>query len=360
MKSNRVLLPLATVGLAVIAGCAAGVRYDDGYGYNNGYGYNDGYGYDAQATAVPPAVDVPPELVVLPGTDIYAAPSVGADLYFVDGYWWRPWNGHWYRSHYGNDWSMVSSAPYFYRSIPHGWREDYYQHRWNGRPWDYHYVSRNEAVTHWNRWKRDRYWHDDRWASSRDRYRRDSATSGVRYDQRRGGTYRGDTRYEDRRSYNDRRSYDDRRDAYAPTDRYRQEPQREASPTRRYDGRTTTGAGTTYGTTYENDRYDTRPAYRNEREQREMRPTSRRPEERRIAPEERRSAPSAPAGTVHRTEQPTRRAPAARPESPHHRVAPAQQTDTNRGATRQTDTNRGATRDENRRGNRETPDQSRF
>jgi hypothetical protein len=330
MTSKQILLPFVAVALVTVAGCA--VSYDDRYGYNGGYGYdNGGYGHDTYA-AVPPAVNVPPDLVVLPGTDIYAAPSAGTDLYFVDGYWWRPWNGHWYRSHqYGGDWAMVSSTPYFYRSIPHGWREDYYHNRWNGRPWSYHHVARDEAVANWNTWKREGYWRDQRWAASRDRYRRDSASTEDRYDQRRD--YRNyDQSREHERTYNnnDRRetsapsggyryNYNDRREvpreASSPRGRYGA-PREASSPAGRYDSRTG----------------HTQPANRVEHERREVRPTTRgQVEERRI--EERRVEPSrtgpavrstnqsAPAGTVRRTDE---RAPVVRSESPHHRATPSE------------------------------------
>jgi len=321
------------VALVTVAGCAAGVRYDDGYGYNDGYASNDGYGYNGggydQYAAGPPAVDVPPDLVVLPGTDIYAAPNVGTELYFADGYWWRPWNGHWYRSHqYGRDWAMVSSTPYFYRSIPHNWRNDYYNNRWNGRQWSYHHVARDEAVANWSKWKREGYWRDQRWAASRDRYRR--ASTEDRYDQRRDYSRDNDRTYDRRETsapsggyrynYNDRREVP--REASSPRGRY-ETPREASSPAGRYDSRT--------GQSYQG--YNrTRPADRVE-QRREVRPTSRgQIEERRI--EERRTEPTrtapavrstnqaAPAGAVRRTEERSRTT--TRPESPHHRVTPTE------------------------------------
>src|SRR3954470_21285380 len=65
---------------------------------------------------LPPPVTfaAPPELVPLPGTYVYAVPDYGEDIYFADGWWWRPWHGHWYRSHYyDRDWQNYSSVPYF-------------------------------------------------------------------------------------------------------------------------------------------------------------------------------------------------------------------------------------------------------
>ena len=42
----------------------------------------------------------PPNVVVLPGTDIYAVPDVEAEIFFRQGWWWRHWDNRWYRSRY--------------------------------------------------------------------------------------------------------------------------------------------------------------------------------------------------------------------------------------------------------------------
>jgi hypothetical protein len=68
----------------------------------------------------------PPELVVLPGSYVYVAPDVAEDIYFHNGWWWRPWGGHWYRSRqYNSGWTYYRNVPAFYRGIPSGWRNDY-------------------------------------------------------------------------------------------------------------------------------------------------------------------------------------------------------------------------------------------
>jgi hypothetical protein len=35
----------------------------------------------------------PPEVIVLPEVEVYVVPSVPQQLFFYNGYWWRPWNG---------------------------------------------------------------------------------------------------------------------------------------------------------------------------------------------------------------------------------------------------------------------------
>jgi hypothetical protein len=60
----------------------------------------------------------PPELVVLPETYVYVVPDAEVDIFFYNGWWWRPWEGHWYRSrHYGSGWVYYRSVPSFYRGI---------------------------------------------------------------------------------------------------------------------------------------------------------------------------------------------------------------------------------------------------
>ena len=61
----------------------------------------------------------PPELVVIPQTYVYVVPDVEDDIYFYDGWWWRPWEGRWYRSrYYGSGWTYYQSAPTFTGRYP--------------------------------------------------------------------------------------------------------------------------------------------------------------------------------------------------------------------------------------------------
>ena len=65
----------------------------------------------------PPIVfAAPPALIVLPETYVYVVPDVDADIFFYNGWWWRPWEGRWYRSrHYDSGWVYYQSVPSFYR-----------------------------------------------------------------------------------------------------------------------------------------------------------------------------------------------------------------------------------------------------
>jgi hypothetical protein len=121
-----------------------------------------GAGVNIQVTiAAPPPVvfESSPEMVVLPGTNIYVVPDYDEDLYFVDGWWWRPWNGHWYRSHnYRGKWSYYRYTPSFYGQITPGWRDEYRGHHWRDHEWNYQRVPSNQVQHNWRTWKNQRYW----------------------------------------------------------------------------------------------------------------------------------------------------------------------------------------------------------
>jgi len=108
----------------------------------------------------PPIVfAAPPELVVLPGSYVYVAADLPEDVYFVDGWWWRPWQGHWYRSHsYDRGWDRYSSVPSFYGSVNQGWRNDYRDRRWQGHDWNYERMPQQRVASNWSSWKSNNYW----------------------------------------------------------------------------------------------------------------------------------------------------------------------------------------------------------
>ena len=50
----------------------------------------------------PPIVfQAPPDVIVMPDTDdVYVVPDIDVDMFFWNGWWWRLWEGRWYRSQY--------------------------------------------------------------------------------------------------------------------------------------------------------------------------------------------------------------------------------------------------------------------
>ena len=101
----------------------------------------------------------PPEVVVLPETNVYVVPDLGVDIFFYSGWWWRPWEGRWYRSrNYGSGWGYYRKVPSFYRGIPSGWRNDYREHRWKGHQWNYQRIPHQQVQRNWGNWKKNRHW----------------------------------------------------------------------------------------------------------------------------------------------------------------------------------------------------------
>lgn len=101
----------------------------------------------------------PPALIVLPETYVYFVPDMDVDFFFYNGWWWRPWEGRWYRSrYYDRGWTYYRSVPSFYRGIPSGWRNDYRDHRWKGHQWNYQPIPHQQVQRNWRGWEKNRHW----------------------------------------------------------------------------------------------------------------------------------------------------------------------------------------------------------
>ena len=110
---------------------------------------------------LPPLIEfsAPPEVVVIPETYVYAVPDLDVDFFFYNGWWWRPWEGRWYRSRdYSSGWSYYKDVPSFYREIPPGWRNDYRDHRWRDHQWDYQPIPHEQVQRNWSTWEKGRHW----------------------------------------------------------------------------------------------------------------------------------------------------------------------------------------------------------
>lgn len=113
--------------------------------------------------ALPPVVfSSPPPLVVIPGTYAYFAPGADADILFYQGYWYRPYEGRWFRAAaYNGPWVgiAVDSVPPVLLEIPPDFR-----HVWHGRP----HIPYGDFDRHWKKWEKDHYWEKDRqWMDER-------------------------------------------------------------------------------------------------------------------------------------------------------------------------------------------------
>jgi hypothetical protein len=110
----------------------------------------------------------PPEVVVIPGTYVYMVPDIDVDVLFYQGYWWRPYEGQWYRSRdYRGSWRHVES-----RHIPRGLRtlpQDYRQRLSPGHErMPHEHVQKN-----WKKWEKQKHWD-----------KRDDQNRGIRNEQR--------------------------------------------------------------------------------------------------------------------------------------------------------------------------------
>ncbi len=111
--------------------------------------------------SLPPLVvfSAPPAMVVIPETYVYVVPDAEVEIFFYDGWWWRPWEGRWYRSrHYDSGWGYYQRVPSFYSRVPRRWRDDYRERRWGGRPWNYQPIPHQQVEQNWSTWKKSNHW----------------------------------------------------------------------------------------------------------------------------------------------------------------------------------------------------------
>jgi len=108
----------------------------------------------------PPIVfAAPPELIVIPETYVYVAPDIDVDFFFWNGWWWRPWEGRWYRSYYyDRGWAYYDNVPSFYFDVDFGWRGYYREHNWYGHPWNYERIHYSQLHQNWRTWNNTRHW----------------------------------------------------------------------------------------------------------------------------------------------------------------------------------------------------------
>ena len=109
----------------------------------------------------PPIVfEAPPDVIVLPDTnEVYVVPGIDVDIFFWNGWWWRLWEGRWYRSHYYNrGWGYYNNVPSFYFDVDPGWRGYYRNHDWHGHRWNYERIPDRRLRQNWKSWQNNRHW----------------------------------------------------------------------------------------------------------------------------------------------------------------------------------------------------------
>jgi len=99
----------------------------------------------------------------MPGTYVYVIPDIDVDIFFYSGWWWRPWEGRWYRSrYYDRDWIYYNYIPAFYYDIDFGWRGYYRDRNWHGHRWEYQRIPYQHLEQNWRGWDSNRYWERQR------------------------------------------------------------------------------------------------------------------------------------------------------------------------------------------------------
>ena len=105
----------------------------------------------------------PVEVIVIPDTYVYVIPDIEEEMFFWAGWWWRPWEGRWYRSrYYDRDWVYYRYIPYFYYDVDFGWRGFYRDRHWHGRPWHYRRIPYSDLHQNWRSWVSYGYWEKER------------------------------------------------------------------------------------------------------------------------------------------------------------------------------------------------------
>ncbi len=100
----------------------------------------------------PLVIPTPPPVMVIPNTYVYFAPEVDADILFYQGYWYRPYKGHWYKSvDYKGSWGYIGPdrvppallhLPPNFRHVPPG-----HQH-----------IPHGQLKKNWKTWEKERHW----------------------------------------------------------------------------------------------------------------------------------------------------------------------------------------------------------
>jgi hypothetical protein len=119
------------------------------------------------AIPLPPLViPAPPALVVIPGSYVYYPPDIGADIFFYQDYWYRPYQGRWFRAKdYNGPWRGIAIArmPRTVIGVPPGFRRG---------PIVYERVPYGDVKRNWRVWESERHWDRDRY-NKRGRTRED-------------------------------------------------------------------------------------------------------------------------------------------------------------------------------------------
>jgi hypothetical protein len=78
-------------------------------------------------------------------------------MLFYQGYWYRPYEGHWFRSRsYNGPWQYREQVPGPIVQLPPNYYRVYRE-----PPPEYRRVPYGQVKENWNNWERTRYWEKD-------------------------------------------------------------------------------------------------------------------------------------------------------------------------------------------------------
>ncbi len=104
----------------------------------------------------PVVIQSPPPMAVIPGTYVYIAPNVSANLLFYHGQWYRPHRGHWFCApSYNGPWAHIAPAgvPRPILDLPPGYRK---------LPPGHQRIPYQKVKGNWEKWEREKHWHQDK------------------------------------------------------------------------------------------------------------------------------------------------------------------------------------------------------
>ncbi|MBI4681807.1 MAG: hypothetical protein HY757_01705 [Nitrospirae bacterium] len=107
----------------------------------------------------PPAffpIPAPPAVLVIPGSYVYFVPDIDIDIFFYQGYWYRPHRDIWYSSKsYNGPWAYVlpKRLPPPILNVPPGFRH---------LPPKHDRIPHKELERNWKSWEKKKHWDKDR------------------------------------------------------------------------------------------------------------------------------------------------------------------------------------------------------
>jgi len=130
-----------------------GIIFLIGMGHPNGVIADVNINVGINVPPPPPLViPAPPSVFVVPRTYVYFVPDVKVDIFFYHDYWYRPYEGRWYRSaSYNGPWVYIipKHVPLVLLHLPPDFRRV---------PPGHQRIPYGQLKKHWMTWENEKYW----------------------------------------------------------------------------------------------------------------------------------------------------------------------------------------------------------